>query len=57
MAGLFTGNCKLPAKFVRRWQWENTWLVFNLVSLVALPWLLALVFVGDLRAISESFRS
>ena len=43
LAGLFAGNCMLPAKFVRHWQWENIWLVFNLVSLVVLPWLFALI--------------
>jgi hypothetical protein len=23
LAGLFSGNCMLPMKFARRWQWEN----------------------------------
>ncbi len=47
-AGLLAGNCMLPMKFVRRWEWENTWLVFTLVSLVLCPWLLALAMVPDL---------
>ncbi len=50
-AGLQAGNCMLPMKFARRWKWENTWLVFSLVSLVVLPWLLALVLVRDARAV------
>ena len=57
MAGLFAGNCMLPAKFVRHWQWENIWLVFNLVSLVVLPWLFALLFVGNVRAVYLSLTS
>jgi L-rhamnose-H+ transport protein len=57
MAGLFAGNCMLPAKFVRHWQWENVWLVFNLVSLVVLPWLFALLFVGNVRAVYLSLTS
>jgi L-rhamnose-H+ transport protein len=37
VAGVMSGNCMLPSKFVRRWAWENMWLVFTLASLVALP--------------------
>ncbi len=50
IAGLMAGDCMLPIKFNRFWQWENTWLVFSIVSLVILPWLLALIFVDHLFA-------
>ena len=42
LAGLMSGNCMLPLKFNRSWKWENTWLVFSVVSLIILPWALAL---------------
>jgi len=42
LAGMMAGNCMLPSKFVKRWNWENLWLVFTLVSLVIGPWTLAL---------------
>jgi L-rhamnose-H+ transport protein len=42
VAGLMSGNCMLPMKFSRSWRWENTWLVFSVVSLIILPWALAL---------------
>jgi L-rhamnose-H+ transport protein len=48
LAGLMAGDCMLPLKFNRKWHWENTWLVFSLVSLVVLPWTLALVVVNHL---------
>ena len=48
IAGLMSGNCMLPMKFARRWRWENLWLVFSLVSLVILPWALALSLVDHL---------
>lgn len=57
IAGLFAGNCMLPAKFVRHWEWENTWLIFNFVSLIVLPWLFALLFIGDVRDIYRSLSS
>jgi L-rhamnose-H+ transport protein len=51
VAGLLSGNCMLPMKFARRWPWENTWLVFSIVSLVILPWALALTLVDHVGAV------
>ena len=51
LAGLSSGTCMLPMKFVRRWQWENSWLLFSIVSLFILPWGLALLFVGHLGSV------
>ena len=50
-AGMMAGNCMLPLKFFRNWQWENAWLVFSIISLVVLPWGLALSFVSHLPAV------
>jgi len=44
----------LPVKFVRSWKWENVWLVFSILSLVVIPWSLALAFVGRLF---ETYRA
>jgi L-rhamnose-H+ transport protein len=51
VAGVMSGNCMLPAKFVRAWRWENIWLVFSIVSLVILPWALALLLVNHLGSV------
>src|SRR5271167_316027 len=48
IAGVMAGDCMLPLKFSRKWRWENTWLVFCLVSLLVLPWFLALSLVHHL---------
>jgi L-rhamnose-H+ transport protein len=48
IAGLMSGTCMLPSKFVRVWKWENVWLVFSVVSLLIIPWVLAVAFVGRL---------
>ncbi len=48
VAGLMAGDCMLPLKFSQKWRWENTWLIFSLVSLVVLPWILALSLVHHL---------
>ena len=53
-AGLLSGNCMLPMKFVKRWAWENTWMVFSVVSLIILPWALGLALVKDLSAVYAS---
>lgn len=54
VAGLMSGSCMLPSKFVRAWKWENVWLVFSVVSLVIIPWILAVAFVGHLL---EAYRA
>ncbi|WP_263383793.1 L-rhamnose/proton symporter RhaT [Granulicella arctica] len=48
VAGIMAGNCMLPMKFARRWRFEHMWLVFSIVSLLILPWGLALTNVHDL---------
>jgi L-rhamnose-H+ transport protein len=48
IAGLMSGTCMLPSKFARVWKWENIWLVFSLVSLIVIPWILAVVLVNRL---------
>jgi L-rhamnose-H+ transport protein len=50
-AGLLSGNCMLPMKFARRWPWENTWLVFSIVSLLILPWALALALLDHVGGV------
>src|SRR5712664_3018072 len=54
IAGLMSGSCMLPSKFVRAWKWENVWLVFSVVSLVIIPWVLAAAFVSRLF---ETYRA
>jgi L-rhamnose-H+ transport protein len=54
VAGLMAGGCMLPLKFNRKWHWENTWLIFSLVSLAILPWTLAVVFVNHLLQAYDS---
>jgi L-rhamnose-H+ transport protein len=54
LAGLMSGNCMLPMKFNRSWKWENTWLVFSVVSLIVIPWALALGLVDHLF---ETYRA
>jgi L-rhamnose-H+ transport protein len=51
LSGICSGNSMLPMKFARRWQWENTWLVFSLFSLLILPWALAFLLAGNLRSL------
>src|ERR1700730_11216049 len=48
IAGLMSGTGMLPSKFARVWKWENIWLVFSLVSLIVIPWILAVVLVNRL---------
>lgn len=37
IAGAMNASFTLPMKFVRTWKWENTWLVYSVFALIALP--------------------
>jgi L-rhamnose-H+ transport protein len=54
VAGFSNGSFFVPMRYVRRWQWENTWLVFTFLSQIVLPWLAAWLVIphlfGVLRA-------
>jgi L-rhamnose-H+ transport protein len=51
VSGVFNGGFALPMKYSRRWQWENTWLVYACVGLVIVPWSLAAGFVPRLAEV------
>ncbi len=48
VSGTLLGIFALPMKAVRRWRWENTWLMYCFWSLLILPWALALLTVPRL---------
>lgn len=50
-AGLANGSFALPLHYGRKWQWENTWVVFSVLSQVALPWGVAWLATPHLFAI------
>jgi L-rhamnose-H+ transport protein len=56
-SGAVNGGFALPMKYTRRWQWENTWLVFACVSLVIVPWCLAAGFVPRLAEVYRGAAS
>lgn len=54
VAGLMSGNCMLPSKWLHSWRWESMWAVFSLFSLIIFPWGLALFFVSHLGIVYRS---
>jgi L-rhamnose-H+ transport protein len=56
-AGLMVGNCMLPLNYLRRWRWENAWIIFTLVALVLMPWALAFLRVPNLLSVYSHVNS
>jgi len=50
-AGALNGTYALPLKATKRWAWENTWLVYSAVGMVAAGWAVALYTVPQLAAV------
>jgi L-rhamnose-H+ transport protein len=47
-SGVLNGSFVVPMKDIRRWQWENIWLVYSVIGLLVLPWALAAITVPHL---------
>jgi L-rhamnose-H+ transport protein len=54
LGGFMAGNCMVPLEYLRRWRWENAWIVFSLVALIVVPWTLAFFRVPDLMGVYAS---
>lgn len=59
LAGLMQGSFVVPMKAMRKWEWENTWLVFCFLGFIVLPSALAVATVPHLGTLLAkiSFRS
>jgi L-rhamnose-H+ transport protein len=51
LAGLANATFGVPMKYVRRWEWENTWALWTLFGLILLPAVMAFLFVPSLPAV------
>lgn len=51
LAGLVNGVFLLPMRYTRKWEWENTWIIFTIMSTGVLPWVAALVAVPNLMLV------
>ena len=50
-AGLVNGVFLLPMRYTRKWEWENSWLIFTVMSTGVLPWVAALIVVPNLMTV------
>lgn len=51
VAGLVNGVFLLPMRYTKKWEWENSWLVFTVLSTGVLPWVAALIAVPNLMSV------
>ena len=54
LAGSMMGANLLPLKWSKVWKWENFWFVYSIVSLLIVPFTLALIFIPHLLTVYES---
>jgi L-rhamnose-H+ transport protein len=51
VAGIANASFTLPMKYTRKWAWENTWLAWTVLALVALPLAAALLTIPNLATV------
>jgi L-rhamnose-H+ transport protein len=57
LSGILDGSTVLPMHFVRKWRWENIWLVFCGSEMILVPLLTAALVLPEARAVYESVPS
>ena len=55
--GVLNGSFVYPMKKIRRWGWENTWLVYSISGLLFLPWIAAGALVPNLFSVLSAAGS
>jgi L-rhamnose-H+ transport protein len=53
LSGICNGLFTTPMKLMRRWRWENIWLVFILTACLVMPFLVVAATAPDYRAVFE----
>jgi len=53
-SGLLQGTMLTPMKYLQKWRWENTWLIFATSAYLVLPWVFGLVTVPHLFEVYSS---
>lgn len=51
LSGALNAAFALPMKLSRTWKWENLWLVFSVVGILAIPWGLAFALTPGLMGV------
>lgn len=54
VSGMLTASFPVPLKLSRAWAWENTWLVYASIALVAIPISIAALAVPNLQQVYSS---
>jgi L-rhamnose-H+ transport protein len=52
LGGALQGTFAVPMKYTRKWNLENTWLLFSLTGMIVFPWLLA---AGTVPALAQVY--
>ena len=57
LGGLTEGSFLFPMKLVKRWAWENVWLVFSVAGLLIMPWIAAVWTIPHIGEVYAAVRS
>lgn len=51
LGGGLQGAFVLPLKYMKKWEWENGWLVFTVINCILFPIVAAILFIPDLMSV------
>src|SRR6266702_6836558 len=56
IAGVTNASFTIPMKYARKWAWENTWLVWTVLALAAMPIAFACATIPNLSLVYRSAK-
>ncbi len=57
LSGALNGSFAVPTKLVKKWEWENTWLIYAFVGMIVFPLLISIFFLPDVMNIYSGVDS
>jgi L-rhamnose-H+ transport protein len=56
-SGALNGSFAVPTKMVKKWEWENTWLIYSFMGMIVFPLVISIFFLPDVLNIYSTVTS
>ena len=57
IGSVLQGSWAIPMKYTKKWEWENMWMAYSIISMIVFNLLIALFFVPNLFEIYRAASS
>ncbi len=51
LSGALNGSFAVPIKLIKKWEWENVWLIYAFLGMLVFPFLVTIFYLPDILSI------